>query len=98
MPPLSAENASRPLYTITASPGSSVTPCSLHDILKLPAMHRLFDRYIGLAAMLGYVQQHAARQDAVAPRIDSAVVRALEGERVFGLATIPHAVLVPDMA
>ena len=69
-----------------------------HDVFEFPAVDRLFDGYIGLAAMLGDIEQDAAREDAVAPSVNSAVVGAGEGEGVFGLASVPHAVFVPDMA
>ena len=70
----------------------------LGNVFKLPAVDRLFNGDIGLSAMLGDVEEHAARKDAVAPCVHSAVVRALEGERVFRLPAVPHAIFVPDMA
>ena len=70
----------------------------LSDVLKLPAVHRPVHGHVGLAAMLWHIQKYAPGQNAIAPLVHGAVLCAGECKRLFRLAPVPHAVLVPDMA
>ena len=66
--------------------------------LELVSADRSVRRHVGLAAVAGHVEQDALGDDAPVPVGDVAEVGALGGDLDVGVAALPHAVLVPDVA
>src|SRR6266536_5835441 len=52
----------------------------------------------GHASVAGDVEHHAARDNAVAPRLDPAERRPVEADLLLGITAVPHAALVPRVA
>ena len=79
-------------------PGAEGDLPRAQDVVELPPVHRLVMGHEALAAVTGHVEDHPARDDAVAPVLDGAERRPVEGDLALGVTAVPHPALVPRVA